>query len=163
MRIYKYYCFLLFVTLVSCQESSPEVIDLGSDPVTVTLKVTNSTGADMRCHKTFGVDKPNVWVDIAAGQSADLTSNTHSSSGTIFTCYPDPSAVIGKPDPATGNFQMSYGYWNNAMHVTCDNDCNKGYPTDKVHYTGNNWQYILKWANPQDVVNNSVDFTISPL
>ena len=165
MRLYKYYYFvvLIAVGLASCKSSESQPIELTSDPVTVSLEVINSTGANMRCHKTYGVDKPNVWVDIANGKSEVLTSNTHSPSGTIYTCYPDPSATIQQPNPATGNFQMSYGYWNGAPHVTCNNDCNKGYPTAAVHYTGNNWQYILKWANPQDVVNNSVEFTIAPL
>ena len=58
---------------------------------------------------------------------------------------------------------MSYGYWNGAPHVTCDNDCNKGYPTDKVHYQGGNWKYILKWSHPEDVVNNSVEFLTGAL
>jgi len=149
--------------MISCNDSSQETINLKSDPVTVTLKVTNSTGKMMRCHKTYGVDKPDVWVEIASGTSADLTSNTHSPSGTVYTCYPDPSATIKSPNPANGNFQMSYGYWNGAAHVTCDNNCNKGNPTSQTHYPSQNWKYDLKWAQPTNVVNNSVEFTVSNL
>ena len=137
------YLTLIFLVFSACSQADTASTPVNSDPITITLNVKNSTDSDMRCHKTYGVDKSDVWVEIAAGASAALTSNTHSPSGTVYTC--------------------SYGYWDGAPHVTCDNDCNKGYPTDKIHYQGNNWKYILKWKSPEDVVNNSVEFLTGAL
>jgi hypothetical protein len=157
------YLTLIFLVFSACSQADTASTPVNSDPITITLNVKNSTDSDMRCHKTYGVDKSDVWVEIAAGASAALTSNTHSPSGTVYTCYPVAPKNIPQPNPSDGNFQMSYGYWDGAPHVTCDNDCNKGYPTDKIHYQGNNWKYILKWKSPEDVVNNSVEFLTGAL
>ena len=58
---------------------------------------------------------------------------------------------------------MTYGYWNNSAHVTCNNDCNNGYPTDTVNYEGNNWKYVMQWDKTETEVFNSVTFTTDQL
>lgn len=136
---------------------------LTSASVTVSLQVKNSTDQDFRFNLTYGVDDTDVWVDVPVGETVTLQSNTHSASGTIFTGYIMPPLDLESPNPASGNFAMSYGYWDNAAHVTCDNTCNEGYPTAKVQYEGNNWIYDAAFKEDESVVNNFVEFTTSKL
>jgi hypothetical protein len=93
---------------------------VGSDPVTVTMKVINNTDQDFTVNCTWCVDAKNQTHTVKAGASYTLQSNTHASSGTVFTVNPLPPKSIAQPDPSGGTFQMSYGYWNGAPHVTSD-------------------------------------------
>ena len=56
---------------------------------------------------------------------------------------------------------MTYGYWNNAAHVTCDDECNKSNPTEKTHYEGCNWVFDAKFSDGKGV-NSTVTFTTKP-
>jgi len=136
---------------------------LTQDSITVSLQVKNSTDQEFRFNLTYGIDESDVWVNVPIGETITLQSNTHEASGTIFTGYIIPPLDLESPYPASGNFQMSYGYWDNAAHVTCDNNCNEGYPTSKVHYEGNNWIYNAEFKEAESVVNNFVEFTTSIL
>ena len=136
--------------------------NVGSDPVTLGLQVTNKSDQSFDCNQTYAVDKKDVTTTIAVGETANLQSNTHDPSGTVTTCYITPPTSVDKADPANGNFAMTYGYWDNSAHVTCDNDCNKGYPTESVHYTGNNWKYTATFAKAQSEPFNSVVITTGP-
>jgi hypothetical protein len=121
---------VVLLAFAGCQEKR-----LGSDPVTLALQVTNKGDQSFQCKQTWGVDKKDVTTDVAVGQTVNLQSNTHSPSGSVLTCYITPPTSVKDPNPGNGNFEMSYGYWSGSAHVTCDNDCNKGYPTASVHYT----------------------------
>jgi hypothetical protein len=136
--------------------------NVGSDPVTLGLQVTNKGDQAFNCNQTFAVDKKDVTTTVAVGETVNLQSNTHDPSGTVFTCYITPPTSVDQPDPGNGNFAMTYGYWSNSAHVTCDNDCNKGYPTESVHYTGNNWKYTADFAKAQSEPFNSVVITTGP-
>ena len=149
---------VVLLTFAGCQEKR-----LGSDPVTLALQVTNKGDQSFQCKQTWGVDKKDVTTDVAVGQTVNLQSNTHSPSGSVLTCYITPPTSVKDPNPGNGNFEMSYGYWSGSAHVTCDNDCNKGYPTASVHYTGNNWKYTATFAKPQSEPYNSVVITTGNL
>ena len=85
-----------------------------SDPVTITMKVVNSTDADFIVNCSWCVDKKDQSTTVKAGDSYLLQSNTHDPSGTVFTVHPKPPTTITQPDPSEGTFQMTYGYWNGA-------------------------------------------------
>jgi hypothetical protein len=141
---------VVLLAFAGCQEKR-----LGSDPV--------KGDQSFQCKQTWGVDKKDVTTDVAVGQTVNLQSNTHSPSGSVLTCYITPPTSVKDPNPGNGNFEMSYGYWSGSAHVTCDNDCNKGYPTASVHYTGNNWKYTATFAKPQSEPYNSVVITTGDL
>jgi len=153
---------VLFVFLIlGCKTDSKK--NVASDPVTLSLQVKNSTDQDFRFHQTWAVDKGDVTTIVKAGETITFKSNTHSPSGTVFTAYIMPPKSVAQPNPGNGNFQMTYGYWNGSAHVTCDNNCNKGYPTSTVHYTGNNWKYEAKFRDAESSINNLVEFTTSKM
>lgn len=148
---------IAILAIAGCQEKQ-----LGSDPVTLALQVTNKGDQSFKCMQTFAVDRTDVWTEVGVGQTVNLQSNTHAPSGSVLTCYITPPTSVKQPNPGNGNFQMSYGYWSGSAHVTCDNDCNKGYPTETVHYTGNNWKYTAKFVKSQSEPYNSVEITTGP-
>ena len=135
----------------------------GNASITLSLDVTNSTDQAFDCIQTYAVDKTNVTTTIPVGETAKLASNTHDAAGTVTTCYIKPPLAVDQANPGDGNFAMTYGYWNNSAHVTCNNDCNNGYPTDTVNYEGNNWKYVMQWDKTETEVFNSVTFTTDQL
>jgi len=163
MKKYVFGAIAIVVILLAFAGCQTPVAKLGSDPVTLGLQVTNKGDQAFNCNQTFAVDKKDVTTTVAVGETVNLQSNTHDPSGTVFTCYITPPTSVDQPDPGNGNFAMTYGYWSNSAHVTCDNDCNKGYPTESVHYTGNNWKYTATFAKPQSEIYNSVVITTGDL
>ena len=129
-----------------------------SDPVTITMKVINSTDADFVVNCSWCVDKKDQSTTVKAGDSYLLQSNTHDPSGTVFTVHPKPPTTITQPDPSEGTFQMTYGYWNGAAHVTCNDICNNSNPTEKTHYTGCNWVFDAAFTGDKGI-NSVVTFT----
>ena len=152
MKKYVFGAIAIVVILLAFAGCQTPVAKVGSDPVTLGLQVTNKGDQAFNCNQTFAVDKKDVTTTVAVGETVNLQSNTHDPSGTVFTCYITPPTSVDQPDPGNGNFAMTYGYWSNSAHVTCDNDCNKGYPTESVHYTGNNWKYTATFAKPQSEI-----------
>ena len=133
-------------------------VEVTSDPVTVTLKVINSTDKAFVTNCTWCVDVKDQNHTVNPGETYIIQSNTHDGAGTVFTVKPIPS--VDTPVPTEGVFQMTYGYWEGSAHVTCDNDCNHGSPTSLYHYTGGNWIYTAKFTNdPKTSINNTVEFT----
>ena len=163
MKKYVFGAIAIVVILLAFAGCQTPVAKVGSDPVTLGLQVTNKGDQAFNCNQTFAVDKKDVTTTVAVGETVNLQSNTHDPSGTVFTCYITPPTSVDQPDPGNGNFAMTYGYWSNSAHVTCDNDCNKGYPTESVHYTGNNWKYTATFAKPQSEIYNSVVITTGNL
>tara|TARA_R110002074_G_scaffold205035_1_gene373375 strand:- start:185 stop:676 length:492 start_codon:yes stop_codon:yes gene_type:complete len=163
MKKYVFGVIAIVVILLAFAGCQTPVAKVGSDPVTLGLQVTNKGDQAFNCNQTFAVDKKDVTTTVAVGETVNLQSNTHDPSGTVFTCYITPPTSVDQPDPGNGNFAMTYGYWSNSAHVTCDNDCNKGYPTESVHYTGNNWKYTATFAKPQSEIYNSVVITTGNL
>ena len=162
MKKYVFGAIAIVVILLAFAGCQTPVAKVGSDPVTLGLQVTNKGDQAFNCNQTFAVDKKDVTTTVAVGETVNLQSNTHDPSGTVFTCYITPPTSVDQPDPGNGNFAMTYGYWSNSAHVTCDNDCNKGYPTESVHYTGNNWKYTATFDKPQSEPYNSVVITTGP-
>jgi hypothetical protein len=133
-------------------------VEVTSDPVTVTLKVINSTDKPFVTNCTWCVDAKDQNHTVNPGETYTIQSNTHDGAGTVFTVKPIPS--IDNPVPTEGVFQMTYGYWGGSAHVTCNNDCNHGSPTTLYHYTGGNWIYTAKFTNDSKTsINNTVEFT----
>ena len=129
-----------------------------SDPVTITMKVINSTDADFSVNCSWCIDSKDQTTIVKAGGSYLLQSNTHDASGTVFTVHPKPPTTITQPDPSEGTFQMTYGYWNGAAHVTCNDICNNSNPTEKTHYTGCNWVFDAAFTGDKGI-NSVVTFT----
>ena len=129
-----------------------------SDPVTVTMKVINNTDADFSVNCSWCIDSKDQTTIVKAGGSYLLQSNTHDASGTVFTVHPKPPTTITQPDPSEGTFQMTYGYWNGAAHVTCNDICNNSNPTEKTHYTGCNWVFDAAFTGDKGI-NSVVTFT----
>ena len=126
-------------------------VEVTSDPVTVTLKVINSTDKAFVTNCTWCVDVKDQNHTVNPGETYTIQSNTHDGAGTVFTVKPIPSVDIPVPTD---------GYWEGSAHVTCDNDCNHGSPTSLYHYTGGNWIYTAKFTNdPKTSINNTVEFT----
>jgi hypothetical protein len=148
---------LIFTGCVSYKHYSHSE-KVGSDPVTVTLKVVNNTDQDFTVNCTWCVDKKDQTHTVKAGTSYTLQSNTHDASGTVFTVNPKPPLSIDQPNPSEGTFQMTYGYWNGAAHVVCDDECNNSNPTEKTHYEGCNWVFDAKFEGGKGT-NATVTFT----
>ena len=148
---------LIFTGCVSYKHYSHSE-KVGSDPVTVTLKVVNNTDQDFTVNCTWCVDKKDQTHTVKAGTSYTLQSNTHDASGTVFTVNPKPPLSIDQPNPSEGTFQMTYGYWNGAAHVVCDDECNNSNPTEKTHYEGCNWVFDTKFEGGKGT-NATVTFT----
>ena len=149
---------LLSLFLFGCNNTTQKQEKVESDPVTITMKVINNTDADFTVNCSWCVDKKNQTTTVKAGESYLLQSNTHDPSGTVFTVHPKPPTTIAQPDPSEGTFQMTYGYWNGAAHVTCDDICNNSNPTEKTHYTGCNWVFDAAFTSGKGI-NSTVTFT----
>ena len=143
------------------QHYYPKTEKVESDPVTVTMKVINSTDQDFTVNCSWCVDKKDQTTPVKAGESYTLQSNTHDTSGTVFTVNPLPPKSIAQPDPSGGTFQMSYGYWDGAAHVTSDDVGHKSSPTEEFHYEGCNWVFDAEFADGKGV-NSTVTFTTKP-
>ena len=130
-----------------------------SDPVTVTMKIVNSTDTDFTVNCSWCVDKKDQTTTVKAGESYLLQSNTHDASGTVFTVHPKPPTTVTQPDPSEGTFQMTYGYWNGGANVTCNDVCNNSNPTEKIHYTGCNWVFDAEFEGGNKGINSTVTFT----
>jgi len=152
---------LAAVVLLSGCLSPKHSQKLGSDPVTVTLKVVNDTDQDFTVNCTWCVNEKDQTHIVKAHTSYTLQSNTHDASGTVFTVKPKPPTSIDQPNPSEGTFQMTYGYWNGAAHVTCDDECNNSNPTDKTHFEGCNWVFDAKFDGEKGP-NSTVTFTTKP-
>lgn len=153
---------LLFVGCIN----STKKVELGMDPATLILTVKNSTEAPLIIHSTWGMDKKDVYDTIAIGESKDIQSNTHASSGTDIIAQSLMPPQMSQPNPANGDFRVSYGYWSDALHCTYPNT--SGAPTKEHTYTGTNWIYKATWAtNPinqtGNPIKNSVEFTVEKL
>jgi len=149
---------IIATTMLFGCASKTTIKKVESDPVTITMKVINSTDADFVVNCSWCVDKKDQSTTVKAGDSYLLQSNTHDPSGTVFTVHPKPPTTITQPDPSEGTFQMTYGYWNGAAHVTCDDICNNSNPTEKTHYTGCNWVFDAAFASGKGI-NSVVTFT----
>ena len=90
-----------------------------------------------------------------------IQPTSHDANDTVFTVHPLPPKSMAQPEPSEGTFQMSYGYWNGAAHVTCDDVCNNSNPTEKIHY-GGNWVFDAEFKDGKGV-NSTVTFTTKPL
>ena len=112
---------LLSLFVISCGDKKVKKVEkVESDPVTVQLTVVNNTGKELPTHATWGVDAKDVKYTIPAamGSTYVMKSNTHSSSGTVFILQPqapENKEGTGVCDPANGNAQQTYGYWNGAV------------------------------------------------
>ncbi|MAR49028.1 MAG: hypothetical protein CL425_07545, partial [Acidimicrobiaceae bacterium] len=49
---------------------------------------------------------------------------------------PENKEGTGVCDPANGNAQQTYGYWNGAAHITADWNVNASNPTPQHNYQG---------------------------
>ena len=158
---------LLSLFVVACGDNKKveKVEKVESDPVTVQLTVVNNTGKELPTHATWGVDAKDVKYTIPAamGSTYVMKSNTHSSSGTVFILQPqapENKEGTGVCDPANGNAQQTYGYWNGAAHITADWSKNASNPTPEHHYDGQHWQFKIDVENAGNPMSEKVTISI---
>ena len=162
-----YLIMLLSLFILGCNNNKPaeKAEKVESDPVTVQLTVVNNTGKELPTHATWGVDAKDVKYTIPAamGSTNVMKTNTHSSSGTVFILQPqapENKAGTGVCDPANGNAQQTYGYWNGAAHITADWNVNASNPTPEHHYQGQHWQFKIDVENAGNPMTEKVTFSI---
>jgi|TARA_Y100000114_G_scaffold53613_1_gene48906 hypothetical protein len=162
-----YLIMLLSLFILGCNNNKPaeKAEKVESDPVTVQLTVVNNTGKELPTHATWGVDAKDVKYTIPAamGSTYVMKSNTHSSSGTVFILQPqapENKEGTGVCDPANGNAQQTYGYWNGAAHITADWNVNASNPTPEHHYQGQHWQFKIDVENAGNPMTEKVTFSI---
>tara|TARA_Y100000114_G_scaffold111097_1_gene104856 strand:+ start:64 stop:579 length:516 start_codon:yes stop_codon:yes gene_type:complete len=158
---------LLSLFILGCNNKSTEKKEkVESDPVTVQLTVVNNTGKELPTHATWGVDAKDVKYTIPAamGSTYVMKSNTHSSSGTVFILQPqapENKEGTGVCDPANGNAQQTYGYWNGAAHITADWNVNASNPTPQHNYQGQHWQFNIDVENAGNPMSEKVTISIA--
>ena len=162
-----YLIMLLSLFILGCNNNKPaeKAEKVESDPVTVQLTVVINTGKELPTHATWGVDAKDVKYTIPAamGSTYVMKSNTHSSSGTVFILQPqapENKEGTGVCDPANGNAQQTYGYWNGAAHITADWNVNASNPTPEHHYQGQHWQFKIDVENAGNPMTEKVTFSI---
>jgi hypothetical protein len=162
-----YLIMLLSLFILGCNNNKKveKIEKVESDPVTVQLTVVNNTGKELPTHATWGVDAKDVKYTIPAamGSTYVMKSNTHSSSGTVFILQPqapENKEGTGVCDPANGNAQQTYGYWNGAAHITADWSKNASNPTPEHHYDGQHWQFKIDVVNPGNPMSEKVTISI---
>jgi len=69
MKKYVFGAIALVVMLLAFAGCQTQV---GSDPVTLALQVTNKGDQSFQCKQTWGVDKKDVTTDVAVGQTVNL-------------------------------------------------------------------------------------------
>ncbi len=158
---------LLSLFILGCNNNKKveKIEKVESDPVTVQLTVVNNTGKELPTHATWGVDAKDVKYTIPAamGSTYVMKSNTHSNSGTVFILQPqapENKEGTGVCDPANGNAQQTYGYWNGAAHITADWSKNASNPTPEHHYDGQHWQFKIDVENAGNPMSEKVTISI---
>ena len=157
----KIFTLLLASTLlVACNNTKTEKAEkVETSPAKFTLTVINNTDSDMKWEQSWAMTGPDSGV-VAAGDTVELSSNEVDSDR--INVYPVPPKSVVKPNPASGNFGMQYGWDGHIARIYCDNVCNAGRPTPTVQDPGTNWVYVTKWLKDPSVqtnTTNTVTFT----
>jgi hypothetical protein len=129
-----------------------------TDPAKFTLTVINKTDQDMKWAQTWAMTGPTSGV-VAAGDTVLLSSNE--TGGDEITINPLPPKSVEAANPASGIFQMTYGWDGHIARIYADNTVNKGNPMSDVCY-GCNWIYKTDFLLPSGVqtnATNTVTFT----
>tara|TARA_B110000459_G_C16512911_1_gene448776 strand:- start:482 stop:1030 length:549 start_codon:yes stop_codon:yes gene_type:complete len=156
---------LLSLFVIACGDNKKveKVEKVESDPVTVKVTFINSTDSEIQVKATYGVDAKDVITKIAAGEKADVESNSHDNAGTDFIIIPGLIAPqsIAQPSPQNGQYRTTYQYFNNMMNCVYWNA--SGAPMDGTIYSDdNNWKYTTEWAtNPEKQTGNPLVNTVT--
>ena len=160
-----YLIMLLSLFILGCNNNKPaeKAEKVETDPVTVQLTVVNNTGKPLPTHATWGDNVKDQKYTIPVGETYVMKSNTHSAAGTVFIIQPqapENKEGTGVCDPANGNAQQTYGYWNGAAHITADWNVNASNPTPEHHYQGQHWQFKIDVENAGNPMTEKVTFSI---
>ena len=155
-------------------ENKTETIQVEDAPVKVSILYINSTDQPQTIRATWGINKADTTV-IAPGDSVKIQSNctagkrTLPTSCTEFHCQLLPPATLKQPNPATGNFWLSYQLEPDGT-VKCirdglwySNQDNEGAePMDNYIWSvWTNWKYELVWSNdPHNQQGNEIVNTL---
>ncbi len=129
-----------------------------TDPVKFTLTVINNTDQDIKWAQTWAIIGPESGI-VKAGDTVLLSSNE--TGGDEITINPLPPKSVESPNPASGIFQMTYGWDGHIARIYADNTVNKGNPMADVCYDCN-WIYKTEFLLPSGVqtnATNTVTFT----
>ena len=150
---------LASILLVACNNTKTKKAEkVETDPAKFTLTVINNTDQDMKWAQTWAMTGPTSGV-VAAGDTVLLSSNE--TGGDEITINPLPPKSVEAANPASGIFQMTYGWDGHIARIYADNTVNKGNPMSDVCY-GCNWVYKTDFLLPSGVqtnATNTVTFT----
>ena len=146
----KLFTLLLAATLfVACNNTKKSEGDLKSDPVTVSVKVTNSTDQDQTFKLSYGIDAKDTLVTIKAGDTALVESNCSGHDCTEWIAV-NPGLVgpAGTRNPSDGEFRLDWQIVSpGLMKMTYWDE--SGQPMDDRIYSADvEWKYELVWGTP---------------
>jgi len=148
---------LLFAAMifVACNNTKTEKVEVASDPITVSVKVTNSTDQDQILKLSYGIDAKDTLVTIKAGETKLVESNCsgHDCTEWIAVGSKDNPQLRGPKgiqpySPSGGEFRLTWQtvspgliklvYWDQS-----------GQPMDgRIWSADVDWKYELVWGTP---------------
>jgi len=153
-------------TLAGMIQEDGSIINVKSDPVTVSLNVINKTDMDLYVNCSFCVDVVNDTTLVKSDSSYLLQSNNKLAKGTIFTIgihgpKDGCDSLAVNPSGWGGQLPVGYGYWEGSSHVTCQPECGNANPTAKVPDYDGNWifEYSFKDGSHNAQVFDEVTIT----
>jgi hypothetical protein len=141
-------------TLAGMIQEDGSIINVKSDPVTVSLKVTNSTDQDQTFKLSYGIDAKDTLVTIKAKTTEIIESNCSGHDCTEWIAVnPGLIGPAGTKNPSSGEFRLSWQIVTpGLMKMTYWDE--SGQPMDDRIYSADvEWKYELAWGTP--VANDS--------
>jgi hypothetical protein len=129
------------------------IMNIESDPVTVSVKVTNSTDQDQTFKLSYGIDAKDTLVTIKAKTTEIIESNCSGHDCTEWIANPGLIGPAGTKNPSGGEFRLSWQIVSpGLMKMTYWDE--SGQPMDDRIYSADvEWKYELAWGTP--VANDS--------
>jgi len=130
------------------------IMNIESDPVTVSVKVTNSTDQDQTFKLSYGIDAKDTLVTIKAKTTEIIESNCSGHDCTEWIAVnPGLIGPSGTKNPSSGEFRLSWQIVSpGLMKMTYWDE--SGQPMDDRIYSADvEWKYELAWGTP--VANDS--------
>ena len=130
------------------------IMNIESSPVTVSVKVLNSTDQDQILKLSYGIDAKDTLVTIKAKTTEIIESNCSGNDCTEWIAVnPGLIGPAGTKNPSSGEFRLSWQIVTpGLMKMTYWDE--SGQPMDDRIYSADvEWKYELAWGTP--VANDS--------
>jgi len=125
------------------------IMNVESDPITVSVKVTNSTDQDQTFKLSYGIDAKDTLVTIKAKTTEIIESNCSGHDCTEWIAVnPGLIGPAGTKNPSGGEFRLSWQIVSpGLMKMTYWDE--SGQPMDDRIYSADvEWKYELVWGTP---------------